>query len=103
MAIESELRTEGLIASCIAAGQAAGVFRPVDPVMTASLIKPLLQDWYLKRWKYQPAGHQPGHLRGMGRGLCRGFLAAAAGMRRHGRAASRDGETVQGQSLTVEV
>lgn len=53
MAIESELRTEGLIASCLVAGQTAGVFRPVDPVVTASLVKPLLQDWYLKRWKYR--------------------------------------------------
>ena len=53
MAIESELRTQGLIASCLTAGQASGVFRPLDPDMTASLIKPLLQDWYLKRWKYR--------------------------------------------------
>ena len=52
MAIANELRTEGLIASCIADGERSGVFRTVDPVMTASLIKPLLQDWYLKRWKY---------------------------------------------------
>ena len=52
LAIENELRTEGLIVACLTAGQASGVFRPVDPVMTASLIKPLLQDWYLKRWKY---------------------------------------------------
>jgi hypothetical protein len=52
LAIENELRTEGLIVSCLTAGQAAGVFRTVDPIMTASLIKPLLQDWYLKRWKY---------------------------------------------------
>lgn len=52
MAIANELHTEGLIAACIADGEKAGVFRPVDPVMTASLIKPLLQDWYLKRWKY---------------------------------------------------
>ena len=58
-AIENELRTEGLIASCIAAGEKSGVFRPVDPVMTASLIKPLLQDWYLKRWKYSRRGISP--------------------------------------------
>jgi AcrR family transcriptional regulator len=53
MAIESELHTEGLIAACLRAGVASGAFRHVDPVMTASLIKPLLQDWYLKRWKYR--------------------------------------------------
>jgi TetR/AcrR family transcriptional regulator, cholesterol catabolism regulator len=53
MAIGSELRTQGLIADCLVAGQASGTFRPVDPFMTAALIKPLLQDWYLKRWKYR--------------------------------------------------
>ena len=59
MAIESELHTEGLIAACLVAGEASGVFRPVDPVMTASLIKPLLQDWYLKRWKYRRRNISP--------------------------------------------
>lgn len=59
LAIENELRTEGLIASCIAAGEESGTFRRVDPVMTASLIKPLLQDWYLKRWKYSRRGIGP--------------------------------------------
>ena len=53
MAIESELRTQELIVGCLTAGQASGIFRPLDPIMTASLIKPLLQDWYLKRWKYR--------------------------------------------------
>lgn len=59
MAIGSELRTERLIADCLAAGQAAGAFAPVDPTTTASLIKPLLQDWYLKRWKYRRRGIDP--------------------------------------------
>ena len=31
----------------------AACLRTVDPVMAASMIKPLLQDWYLKRWKYR--------------------------------------------------
>jgi len=59
MAIGSELRTERLIAECVGAGQAAGDFAPADPTMTASLVKPLLQDWYLKRWKYQRRGIDP--------------------------------------------
>ena len=59
MAIGSELRTQGLIASCLAAGQVAGVFQPLDPDMVASLIKPLLQDWYLKRWKYRRRNVSP--------------------------------------------
>lgn len=53
MAIHNELRTERLVADCLAAGRAAGAFAAADPTMTASLVKPLLQDWYLKRWKYR--------------------------------------------------
>jgi AcrR family transcriptional regulator len=53
MAIVSELRTERLVAECLAAGQAASAFVATDPTMTAAMIKPLLQDWYLKRWKYR--------------------------------------------------
>ncbi len=37
MAIESELRTQNLIAAGLADGQARGAFRPADPNMTASL------------------------------------------------------------------
>ena len=59
MAIANELRTESLIASCLIDGERSGAFRPVDPTMTASLIKPLLQDWYLKRWKYGRRGIDP--------------------------------------------
>lgn len=59
MAIESELHTQGLIADCLSEGMASGAFRSVDPVMTASLIKPLLQDWYLKRWKYRRSNVGP--------------------------------------------
>jgi AcrR family transcriptional regulator len=59
MAIGNELRTERLIAECVAAGQAAGDFASADPTMTASLVKPLLQDWYLKCWKYQRRGTDP--------------------------------------------
>ena len=59
MAIESEMRTQNLIAACLVDGQACGAFRPTDPTMTASLVKPLLQDWYLKRWKYRRQGISP--------------------------------------------
>ena len=78
MAIANELRTEGLIASCLIDGEQSGVFRSVDPTMTASLIKPLLQDWYLKRWKYSRRGISPDDLRGMGHRLRRGLFASAA-------------------------
>lgn len=59
MAIDSELRTERLVAECLVAGQAAGAYAVTDPTMTASLVKPLLQDWYLKRWKYRRRGIGP--------------------------------------------
>lgn len=52
----AELRTEELIAEALAAGVASGAFRRLDVDMTAALIKPLLQDWYLKRWKYRARG-----------------------------------------------
>ncbi len=52
----AELRTESLIAEALADGVAQGVFRQLDVDMTAALLKPLLQDWYLKRWKYRARG-----------------------------------------------
>lgn len=55
----AELRTEGLIAAALADGMEQGVFRRADPDMTAALLKPLLQDWYLKRWKYRARGITP--------------------------------------------
>ena len=44
LAIANELRTEGLLVACLVDGEASGVLRTVDPVMTASLVKPLPQD-----------------------------------------------------------
>ena len=49
---ESELYTEQVLVDILEEGRGAGVFAMKDPVLTASLIKALLQDWYLKRWKY---------------------------------------------------
>lgn len=54
----SELYTEGLLSEIIAQGQAAGVFAPLDRHLAAAMIKAMLQDWYLKRWKY--AGRRVG-------------------------------------------
>jgi len=51
-AIESELFTENIFAEILAQGQAQGTFINQDGQLTASLIKSMLQDWYLKRWKY---------------------------------------------------
>lgn len=55
----AELQTEGLIAAALEAGVKTGVFRPLEPRTVAALIKPLLQDWYLKRWKYRRRGLGP--------------------------------------------
>ncbi|WP_205666062.1 TetR/AcrR family transcriptional regulator [Aquabacter cavernae] len=53
MAVASEQRTEGLIAAILADGNATGDFRVADVEMAAALIKPMLQDWYVKRSKYR--------------------------------------------------
>lgn len=78
MAIESELRTQNLIAACLVDGQACGAFRPTDPTMTASLIKPLLQDWYLKRRKYRRQGISPDDYAGWVIGFVEAFVEQPA-------------------------
>ncbi|MBI9075916.1 MAG: TetR/AcrR family transcriptional regulator [Desulfatibacillum sp.] len=52
-AILSELATEQMFADIIREGQNQNIFGPRDPDMTSALIKAMLQDWYLKKWKYQ--------------------------------------------------
>lgn len=52
-AIEAELSTEDKISNIIALGIKKSVFKNIDPTMFAALIKAMMQDWYLKRWKYQ--------------------------------------------------
>jgi AcrR family transcriptional regulator len=51
-AVSSELYTEELFADLLKKGEEEGIFRPQNHQMTASFIKAMLQDWYLKRWKY---------------------------------------------------
>ena len=52
-AMEGELYTEQLFCEILEQGQAGGVFVVESAVLTASAIKAMLQDWYLKRWKYR--------------------------------------------------
>jgi AcrR family transcriptional regulator len=52
LAVASELYTEQLIADNLKQGQVQGAFERRDPQLTASVIKAMLQDWYLKRSKY---------------------------------------------------
>ena len=51
-AIASELYTEKVFSDIISQGQEEGIFLPRDHQLTAGVIKAMLQDWYLKRWKY---------------------------------------------------
>ncbi|WP_249148142.1 TetR/AcrR family transcriptional regulator [Bradyrhizobium jicamae] len=55
-AIDMEVMTERIIADIIKQGVAGGVFSVDQVTLTASLIKPLLQDWYVKRAKYRRRG-----------------------------------------------
>jgi len=55
-AIEMELMTEGLLSEILTQGLEAGAFRTVDPHLTAAVLKAMLQDWYLKPWKYHQRG-----------------------------------------------
>jgi AcrR family transcriptional regulator len=52
-AIESELLTESIFVEILEHGKAAGDFQVQDTRLTAAMIKAMLQDWYLKRWKYK--------------------------------------------------
>jgi len=47
-----EEHTQTILTDILAQGEAQGVFRPGNHVLTASMIKALQQEWYLKRWKY---------------------------------------------------
>ncbi|HNQ84676.1 MAG TPA: TetR/AcrR family transcriptional regulator [Deltaproteobacteria bacterium] len=51
-AIESELFTEKLFVDILREGNRTGVFREVDTDLLGAVLKAMLQDWYLKRWKY---------------------------------------------------
>ena len=51
--VESELWTEKLYNDILEQGMHEGVFIVKNAEMTGSAIKALMQDWYLKRWKYQ--------------------------------------------------
>ena len=52
LAIASELHTEKFFLDILNEGQNQGFFQIDDLQLTAGVIKAMLQDWYLKRWKY---------------------------------------------------
>ncbi|MFH2065458.1 MAG: TetR/AcrR family transcriptional regulator [Pseudomonadota bacterium] len=51
-AIASELATEQIFIDILEMGRQQKLFAVDNIILTASVIKPMLQDWYLKRWKY---------------------------------------------------
>ncbi|MGO9391411.1 TetR/AcrR family transcriptional regulator [Rhodoblastus sp.] len=51
--LESEMVAESLFFDALAEGKRKGVFKINDVQMTSALIKPMLQDWYIKRWKHR--------------------------------------------------
>lgn len=55
-AVDAEMATEKIIADVLERGVADGVFVIDEIALTASLVKPLLQDWYVKRAKYRKRG-----------------------------------------------
>lgn len=59
LAVSSEMMTEGMIADALADGVARGQFAVSDVTMAAALIKPMLQDWYVKRAKHRRRGITP--------------------------------------------
>lgn len=77
LAVANELATERLIADTLADGVRRGVFAVADVEMTAAFVKPLLQDWYVKRAKHRRRGITPDHyIRAL-----TGFVEAAVGLR----------------------
>ena len=50
--VASELYTDQLFADILKQGQDDGLFAARDLPSSAGGIKALLQDWYVKRWKY---------------------------------------------------
>lgn len=56
MAVDSERATEAVFEAAIRDGVGRQVFHVPDAGLAASLVKPLLQDWYIKRSKYRSRG-----------------------------------------------
>jgi TetR/AcrR family transcriptional regulator, cholesterol catabolism regulator len=53
LAVASERFTEKIIADILEGGKSGGIFNLDDCQLTASVVKAMLQDWYLKRSKYR--------------------------------------------------
>jgi AcrR family transcriptional regulator len=54
--LQMEEFTEKMLVRILEDGEKKGPFRKCNHLLTASLIKAMQQDWYLKRWKYKKRG-----------------------------------------------
>lgn len=52
LSMESELFTEQIFIDILKQGVKNGIYSADNVLLTSAIIKALLQDWYLKRWKY---------------------------------------------------
>lgn len=52
IAVDHELHSDGILSDVLVKGEKDGTFKKQEHNLTAALIKSLLNDWYLKRWKY---------------------------------------------------
>jgi AcrR family transcriptional regulator len=52
LSIESEIFTEQIFIDILKQGVKNGIYSIENITLTSAIIKALLQDWYLKRWKY---------------------------------------------------
>ncbi len=79
---ESEMATESHLAEIIKEGQSQGGFTNVDHRLAAAVIKAMLQDWYLKRWKYAKrrvsVERYADFVVGLAQGFCQNGLAPAS-------------------------
>lgn len=91
LAVDMEATTESIIADVLKQGTADGSFAAGEVALTASLIKPLLQDWYVKRAKYRKRGTSiDSYIEAV-----KSFVGAALTKRR--RAAGRPPNSARGQ------
>lgn len=54
--IEGELASEQIFIEILNEGLENNTFSLEQPILTASIIKAMMQDWYVKRWKYSRRG-----------------------------------------------
>lgn len=52
IAVEHELHSDQIIIDVLKKGEEEEIFKPQPHQLTTALIKSMLNDWYLKRWKY---------------------------------------------------